>query len=220
MTRTLPYLAAAAVLLVCGLLHGVWTDRWKVAEEPALFAGRLAQVPRVIGDWDAGESQELDPKRVEVAELSGYLLRDYENRRDKSRVSLLIVAGHSGPVCTHPPDICYVGNGFELAAPPTRLPLGLADAGQPAEFWAARFRKGDDAAPSQLRILWAWSGGGPWQAPASPRLVFARYPALYKLYLVRHLTNPDESLDGDPCLDFLRALLPELQRSLFPDARP
>jgi hypothetical protein len=220
MTRTLPLIVAAAVLLVSGILHGVWTDRWKAAEEPARFADRLAQVPRVIGDWESGESQELDAKRVEMAQLSGYLLRNYENRRDRSHVSLLIVAGRSGPVATHPPDICYVGSGFALAAPPTRFPLQTAAPGQPSEFWAAKFRKGDDAAPSQLRILWAWSGGGPWQAPDTPRLVFARYPALYKLYLVRPLTNADEPLDRDPCLDFLRTLLPELQRSLFPDARP
>jgi hypothetical protein len=92
--------------------------------------------------------------------------------------------------------------------------------GPPDEFLAATFRKGDDAAPDQLRIVWAWSAGGPWQAPEVARLVFARYPALYKLYLIRPLTSPDEPLDRDPCFDFLRALLPELQRSLFSDARP
>jgi hypothetical protein len=220
MTRILPILVAAAVLLVCGLLHGVWTDRWTASEEPARFAERLAQVPRTIGDWEGGEPQELDAKRVEVAQLSGYLLRTYENRHDRSRVSLLILAGRSGPVSTHPPDICYVGNGYELAAPPTRCSLQWSEQRQPAEFRAAKFRKGDDAAPGQLRILWAWSGGGPWQAPDTPRLVFARYPALYKLYLVRPLSSLDEPLDRDPCLDFLRALLPELQRSLFTDARP
>jgi hypothetical protein len=220
MTRTLPLLVAAVVLLVSSLLHGVWTDRWQVAEEPARFAERLEQVPRAIGDWESNEAQELDPKRVEVAQLSGYLLRTYENRRDKSRVSLLILAGHAGPVATHPPDACYVGSGYEMAEPPKRFSLQAAEPALPAEFWAARFHKGDDAAPDQLRILWAWSGGGPWQAPTTPRLTFARYQALYKLYLVRPLTNADEPLDRDPCLDFLRALLPEIQRSLFIDVRP
>jgi len=33
--------------------------------------------------------------------------------------------------------------------------------------------------------------------------------------VIRELARPDEAMDGDPCIDLMRQLLPELQRSLF-----
>jgi hypothetical protein len=73
-----------------------------------------------------------------------------------------------------------------------------------------------DGTPAvHLRLFWSWSGDGSWQAPDYPHRTFARYPFLYKLYVIRPLIKPDEPLAGDPCQEFLGLLLPELKKSLF-----
>ena len=45
---------------------------------------------------------------------------------------------------------------------------------------------------------------------------FARSPALYKLYVIREMPRENEPLEEDPSVEFLRALTPALQKSLFP----
>jgi len=114
----------------------------------------------------------------------------------------------------HTPDVCYQGAGFTLAASPARSSAAPGEAG--AEFWAARFLWAGPAPGSHRRIFWAWNAGGGWQAPDNPRLAFARYPALYKLYVIREMSKRDEPPENDPCREFMRLLLPELQEALFP----
>ena len=48
-----------------------------------------------------------------------------------------------------------------------------------------------------------------------PRLAFARYDGLYKLYVIRRIPPAVDSLAEDPCTELLRLLLPELDRVLF-----
>jgi hypothetical protein len=190
------------------VVHGLWTDRWRTGEEPAAWAARLADVPRTIGDWQ-GQDVPVDARSLQVAEVSGCLARTYVDRRTGAAVEVVLVCGRPGPIAVHTPDVCLRGSGHSLVAAPVKY--GAA----PAEFWTARFRKAEAATPTYLRIFWAWNAGGGWQASASPRLDFARHPALYKLYVVRVQAGPEESLDRDPCTGFLPLLLPELGRALF-----
>jgi hypothetical protein len=213
MTRTLLAILALLVLVASGVVHGLWTDRWRTTGEPAAWAARLADVPRTFGDWE-GQDLTLDDNSLEVAEVTGYLARDYVHRRTGARVQVVIVCGRPGPISVHTPDVCLRGNGHGMVAAPAKYPVGGA------EFWTAKFRKDDAAVPVHLRMFWSWNAGGGWKASASPRLDFARHPALYKLYVARPLAALEEPLDRDPCLDLLPRLLPGLQRALFPGATP
>src|SRR5204863_3348967 len=121
-----------------------------------------------------------------------------------------IVAGRSGPMAVHTPDVCYTSSGHTLVSPQSRVSVTPAGGGPAAEFWSARFRKGEAGYYSHLTILWGWSHGGPaWEAPANARLALARYPALYKLYVVRSQESADEAHVRAPSDGFLRLLLPE-----------
>ncbi len=70
--------------------------------------------------------------------------------------------------------------------------------------------------PEALDVLWAWTTNGSWTASTSPRVAFARSPVLYKLYVVRRLTRPDEKPPPEPCQDFLRLFLPALDARISP----
>ena len=211
MPRSLLPAVAPLLLIASGVVHGLWTDRWRPGGAPAAWAARLDDVPRTIGDWD-GQDLPVEPKHLQVAEAAGCLARAYVHRRTGVAVSVVLVCGRPGPVSVHTPDICFRGNGHGLLETPEKFPAAGPPA--PAEFWTARFRKGESALPTYLRVFWGWDAGDGWRAPANPRLEFARRSALYKLYLIHQL---DEAPARDPCVEFLPLLLPELQRALFPE---
>ena len=54
-----------------------------------------------------------------------------------------------------------------------------------------------------------------WVIPENPRLTFAGLPVLYKLYLIREDAGTGEPNAPDPCVEFMRELLPQLNRTLF-----
>ena len=66
----------------------------------------------------------------------------------------------------------------------------------------------------KLEISWTWSQDGlTWSAPDNPRYAFARFPAVYKMYVVREISAVT-GVGDDTSKEFLNRLLPELQSSL------
>jgi hypothetical protein len=215
MLRTIPLLGITATLtFLSGYVHGLWTDRWGDSPELQEAVARLERVPTKVGDWD-GHEEQLDPRATRRAGFRGYVTRRYENRRTGATVHLLLACGRSGPLSVHTPEVCYRGSGYAQVGRLRKHAPTPAESSAPAEFWTARFSKGAAAAPPQLAVLWAWSAGRGWLAPDNPRLTFAGAPALYKLYVV-NATSPAEGsgVDGT-CQEFLRQLLPELDKAIF-----
>lgn len=211
--RLLPQLMAVVIVVSSGVVHGIWTGRWSRSDELGTHVAALDRVPMTIGDWE-GRAMPLDRRTMEHGGIAGYLMRSYENRRGGGAVTLLIVCGRPGPIAVHTPEVCYGGAGYEPSAPRAKLPVRAASSARPDEFWALGLSKQGSARPDHLRILYAWNAGGPWTASGSPRLDFAGSPALYKLYLVRQVARPDDRRPDDPSAEFLRQLLPELDKSL------
>ncbi len=200
----------SALLIVVGLgvLHGLWTDRWVLSAEPEASAGKLAHVAKNLGDWES-QDLKLDAAEQAAAGMVGSLARNYVNRRTKRQVQVFLFCGRPGPIAVHTPDVCYQGAGYQMGSQ-TKYPTASA------EFWWAKFVKNGPDVSDTLRIFWSWNADGRWQAPDYPRLVFAGQPALFKLYLVHHLTRPDETVDNDPSVELMQLLLPELEKCLFP----
>jgi hypothetical protein len=211
MSRVYPTLAVFVVVVSSGVVHGLWVHRWTASAALERATARMADLPMTLGDWD-GQPSELDARQLAVADVSGHLLRRYVNRRTGAVVTVLLLCGRPGPVSVHTPEVCYGGAGYELAGPRAKHPAP-AEGG---EFWACRFQKFRSGVPEYLRILYAWNATGKWEASESPRTSFARHPALYKLYVVREMPKENEPLEGDPSVEFLRVLLPALQKALFP----
>ncbi len=216
MTRLLPVMAAAFLVAAAGVVHGLRTDRWGANTDVRAAAARLDGVPMKIGEWD-GRSMTIDDRQLAIAEAAGCLSRSYVQRRTGTEVSVVVLCGRPGPISLHSPEVCYAGAGFSLSGERETCPL-RRDGAPPAELFQAEFVKAG-AAPETLKVFWAWKADGAWTAATNPRLAFARSTVLYKLYAIRRLVRPDESSAREPCLDFLREFLPELEQRLTPSAR-
>jgi hypothetical protein len=211
MPRFLPAVTAVAVVLLSGLVHGLWTDRWASADEPAAVAAKFDDVPLDLGDWH-GQPLDNGPRQTEP--LAGYIYRRYVHRRSGATVTVALVCGRPGPTSIHTPEVCYGASGFDVSTKrPFDLPFTVGD--RPARFFVSEMARSRAAEQTHLRIFWAWNGGGAWEVADNPRLAFARHAVLHKLYVIREMRSPNEPLDSDPCLDLMQTFLPELHRAVF-----
>lgn len=203
MQRTIIVAAAVAVLIGSGVVHGIWTDRWSEQSDLKTAAARLERLPLTIGAWHGSNVEmEADPNSA----LAGQIARRYVNAETGKSVTILLACGRAGAVCTHTPDVCYAGSGFEV-----EKPRRFHASSPPGDFWTARFVKERPAGKTNLRIFWAWCGGQGWQVADNPRWTFAGEKVLYKLYLIRELAEPGEPLETDACVEFMHELLPALK---------
>jgi hypothetical protein len=211
MQRVLVVASAFAVLVASGAVHGVWTDRWSDQGDLAAAAQGLNQLPMTIGVW-RGSNVEMatDPNTG----LAGMIARRYVNAANGKAVTLFLACGRSRAVCTHTPEVCYAGSGFEVERP-TRFVLPSTTAQAPPEFRTARFVRERAGGKTLLRIFWSWHDGQSWKVADNPRLSFAGQKVLYKLYVIREITQPEEPTDGESCVEFLQDLLPVFRRSVL-----
>jgi Protein of unknown function (DUF3485) len=213
MPRVFPLLTALAVIFGTGVIHGLWTNRWQGSPELAAAVARLDRAPNDLGPWKAQKAR-LDPTALKQARAAGSWARTFVHETTRNAVGVFLLCGPGGPMAVHRPEHCYQGAGYEMIGSPTPYRLKAAPGEMPNEFWTARFRQQTATGPVELRIFWSWSNGAAWQAPANPRLSLPRYPALYKLYVVRELHSPQERLADDPATELLARLIPELTRAL------
>src|ERR1043165_9907896 len=134
MQRILIVTSACAVLIATGVVHGVWTDRWSDQSDLAEVAARLDRLPMVIGPW---HGTTVDMENNQNSSLAGMIVRRYVHAETGKAVTLLVACGRAGAVCTHTPDVCYAGSGFDVEKP-NRFVLQSAGSAAP-EFWTARF---------------------------------------------------------------------------------
>jgi hypothetical protein len=214
MYRIAQVVLALLLILGTGLVHGMWTSRWRVAHELEEAVARLEQAPEDIGEWKASPAS-IDAGSLARAGAIGSWIRTFQHQGSGEVVTVILLCGRAGQMSVHRPEDCYRGAGYDVVTPILRTILDKPD-GTPAEFRTALFSKPGPEGASTLRIFWTWYTGSAWQAPDSPRFTFARLPALYKLYVIRALSRPEERLERGPAATFLEQLLPELDRALTP----
>ena len=206
-----PVLFGLALVGMVGVVHGTWTDRWGPSGQLQQALAALPRVPAAFGDW-SGTDETLDANTMTVGGIKGYVSRRYTNPRTSEAVAFLIVCGRGGPMSVHTPDVCYAGAGYRPVGPEQRRAVEAG--GRADQFAVGKFRK-VGVVPSQLEIYWAWSRDGvTWQAPADTRAALARYPALYKMYVVREYVPGSPAEGGDSCQNFLRRALPDIRQAL------
>jgi hypothetical protein len=205
MTRVLPLLTAIVLISLTGLVHARWSPRGADTKTLRDAVARLGRIPATLGEW-TGEPAEFDGRGLERTGIAGLAARRYVSRRTGDSVTILLVCGRTGPIAVHSPEACYSGAGYEQSTPTTKCNLGGG------EFYMGHFGKAGPVAGPLLRIYWAWSIGGPWRAPANPRIEYANYKILYKLYFICDAVPPADRDPNDPCQEFSKELLGELRR--------
>jgi hypothetical protein len=218
MFQRLCVVAGIGLVIGGGVVHGVWTNRWTTAAAVADATRRLGEVPGRIRDgrftW-AGQDLDVDVRTRQLAGGAGYLSRRYVNTRTGEAVTVFLVCGRPGPVAVHTPDVCYQGAGFEVVGDPAAREVEWGEPKTTAEFNRIEVKTEVGQVPVRQEVLWSWSARGVWQTPRNPRVAFARYPVLYKLYVTRTLGGEKEAAGAADAAGFVRLLLPELQKTLF-----
>lgn len=216
MTRILSAIAALAIILTTGLVHGFWTDRWILSHDLERAVARIKAVPDAVGDW-RGEPLELDEEMLDVAEIEGYFARKFRNQRDGREVTVLLVCGRSGSIVRHTPDVCYQGRGYSPSREPVTDQVAYGS-GREAPLRSVVMVRDSPTASDALKIDWTWNAFGAWEAPGNERTRFLASRFLYKLYVI-HPRNPGDS-DRDEATnrEFLQQFLPAADQALFPRA--
>jgi hypothetical protein len=208
--RSIGLMIAIALLVGSGVVHGLWTDRWFNPAEVEAAAAKLDRIPMKLGDWD-GKDMPMSDSDKEMGGANRYVMRRYKNRTTGIVVNMLILCGRPGPVSVHTPDVCYAGDGYEALSDPQRQKVPTDGGGPEVQVLRQTFGKG----LQYTRVFWSWRGGSKWEVSKSPRIEFAHYRALYKVYVARRMKQKDESPDEDPCIGFLETLMRELEEKVF-----
>jgi hypothetical protein len=214
MLRSLFVAAAVVLLIVTGIVHGLWTDRWQVSPAIEAAAHKVEGLPAVVGDWE-GEPLQLNPKELTRGGIVGHAAYRYKHRYTGAVVTVALLCGRPGHLAVHTPDVCYAAIGFHFTTTPVRYPVEFVAGTPPAEFLTGKLEKPGSAGTEQLRIFWGWTATGGWQAPEDPRLTFAREQVLFKLYVLHEVRPGDNRPEDDPSVDLLRQLLPAMNAAVF-----
>lgn len=221
----LPLLAGCVVLILSGLVHGMWTSRWQDVDDSPIVA-RLAEVPTLVGTWESIHEAKINEEFQEIAGLSGYVQRTYRDRQTGATVTMLLMCGEPGPVSVHPPEACYSGQGYEVVGGSRRtVEIATGDtppagAATKPRFKSARFAKPGVLVPSQPQIFWAWSDDGHWRVPENTRFEFAGSQILCKLYVtwdapLSDSDSPNKVTGRTPPEEFLEVLVPQIFETVF-----
>jgi hypothetical protein len=224
MLRNMPLVIAIALVLGTGVVRARWASRYADTRDLKAAAERLAAVPPNAGDW-IGTTRPFDVSMYKAAGIQGALMRTYRNQQTGQEMTLLIVLGRPGPIAVHTPDICYGGAGYRMLSDHIPVTVDGPSDSVLGQFWKLRMAKTEAAVPENLNVTYGWSADGRWQAPErDARFAFADALVLFKLYAVRTVPpaivakGEKVETETDPTADFLRAFLPELNRTLFPPA--
>jgi hypothetical protein len=208
-----------ATLVSVSVVHGIWTDRW-VAKTGMPSPLDLEKIPVIAGGWEGKTVEGPSAQQILADGTNNYLVRRYVNHADGALVNVLMTHGRPGPlVMRHLPTECYLASGYELVGEPKRF-LSPSSDKQVDEFWVATFKKTTDVVPVTVRVYWSWSADGLWQIPERPRVTFAPYPVIYKLYVTQNLRSENEEFEGAPAHDLIKELTSAMRGSIFSSVRP
>jgi hypothetical protein len=199
------------VTVGAGVTHGLLTNRWRPRPSMVIAARRLErQMPQRIGNWVLRGEEELKADVQETLHCAGFVWQRYEHVETGDRVSVFVVLGPHGPIAVHTPEICFSSSDHQAQG--ERQVVRIEDVqGNKHELWDLYF-KANDVEASDMRVMYAWSSGGAWQAAKSPRYDYAGAPYLYKIQLSG--PPPADGSGFDACSDFLKEFLAQLQQRL------
>lgn len=204
--------------LASGWLHGKMANRWGKDALLQQAGGKLRDaLPAQLGPWRLLKTHKPQQTVMDVLQCAAYLHGIYANDQTGEHVSVALVAGPSGPISVHSPEICYSATDYEIAG--EREKFGVVDAsGRKHSMWQLHANSRESSRPNR-RVLFAWSDGTVWQATRRPRFAYAGLPVLYKIQVA--VPRRDHAADDSPdtSQEFLSRFLAEVQPRLITTSR-
>lgn len=200
------------ITVLTSLFHGHLTRRWSDNSEMDGAARSLVSIADNVGDWHIAENHVIEEEVAELLQCAGYIRRTYVHSHRGDRVEVAVVAGPTGPLSFHRPEICYSSDNFEIQQKPERIIVEARD-GRADKLWGMTFYTRDFGA-GMLRVLYGWGDGLTWQSPANPRIELRREPYLIKLQISSSLPAGTDTSLYDSAAEFAAEFLPALRQSL------
>jgi hypothetical protein len=164
-----------------------------------------------MDQWQARGSEPLSDYAIAMLQCAGYINRTYCYGQTEQTVAATVVLGPPGLIWGHTPEGCYPDHLYVIEQPARRLQF-RPDERPDESFWLVTFRPRNQ--PRRLlHVVYAWSDGGPWVAPDSPRFVFGGRDFLYKLQVAAYASD-DPFNDAEICRQFMEVFLPIADRHL------
>jgi hypothetical protein len=128
-------------------------------------------------------------------------------------VDVLVLYGPA--TIAHRPEVCYPGAGYTLVDGPRVCQFDTGGR-ENASFFSLIFAKGEGGAADRQQVFYAlrypglsdrWSGEFDYKK-------IARLPGIYKIQLMRRVTENERLDQNNPCESFLETMLPEMERRI------
>ena len=207
-----------AATLASGWWHGQFVNRWRSPGALDAAAGKLGkELPPRLGPWRMAKTLKLDRDVQRTLQCAGHLLGIYTNDQTGETMTVAVLAGPSGPLTAHTPEVCFPGSDYELAADKKRFAV-IDEHQRQHTLWQIHANARDATRPN-LRVLYGWSRGGSWEAVRGPRFALAGLPLLYKVQIAASPLDPGTQQATDPAQDFLARFLAQLQPRLISNAQ-
>jgi hypothetical protein len=197
--------SAIALLVLGGVAHGLFSNRWGVAQDIVAFGQNLSQVPTEIGPWKCIQDSKLDDNVEKTLEAKGYISRVYTHQTTGESVNVFVVFGPKGPIAVHTPEVCYSARAVTQTSERTSTPVEAEF--KEGNLWKLAFET-NTVDKRKMNVFYGWSEGGAWQAAANPR--FWRTNYLYKIQTSCQATGKKE----DSTDEFFKFFLPELRKQM------
>ncbi|MBM4000050.1 MAG: exosortase-associated EpsI family protein [Planctomycetes bacterium] len=181
---------------------------------PSVSQSGLDAIPTVLGDWTATQSESIDERALEMLETKTHWARKYSSTTAGASVEVMVLVGPSGPLAAHTPEVCYGTQRYELLENEKIVSVPL-EGGASAEFRLVQLQPRQPGVP-ELRVLYGWNDGTGWRSPAWARVVYANTERIMKL----QMAIPSTGIEGEPDVEFLKQLLPHLNRLVAPSETP
>ncbi len=182
----------------------------------------LASIPAKLGGWRLVEGGEksLDELTVRITGGTDYILRNYVD--DLTGVSLvaLILFGPAEPVLPHTPEVCYPSTGYALSDDASDR-LIKADDGTAAEFRSLVYAKPGGRMMLREEVYYSFRLEGHWSPSAGLGRKFPRRnPSVFKVQVQRRVAEGEHRDRDEPIEQFLKILIPEIERRLAEADKP
>ncbi len=218
-SRTIKTFVLVAVLLVVtivpAVIQGNFAHRWGDPPDLIAAAERLNQVPEQFGDWvKESAGRPMTDVEKEILHCYAHNNNSYRNKTTGQRVDIIMTVGPAGPIVRHNPEFCYECRNAIHVGESSMIKVETPEQGENA-FREVRF-KSPGAMAGEFEIAYAWSDGGRWNRPTSPRIDFGGAPVIFGLQLFGEEMTREESRAAFE--SFLKEFLPAIRHTvLAPD---